>query len=121
MTGRAHGSTLTHAGRVSTRRPGDGWWTPFSPGPRRRRLEACPFSAVPLLRAPADAAPGAGGLQDGAWVFWAVLLLPTLALLVGVSVRRVGRDELVLSSGAGGWPGRGRPGSWRGCPASSAS
>ena len=29
-------------------------------------------------------------------VFWAVLLLPTLALLVAVSVRRVGPDELVL-------------------------
>ncbi len=52
--------------------------------------------SAPLLRTPADAAPGAGGLEDGAWVFWAVLLLPTLALLVGVSVRRAGRDELVL-------------------------
>ena len=50
----------------------------------------------PALRSPTDAALGAGGPEDGAWVFWAVLLLPSLALLVGVSVRRVGRDELVL-------------------------
>ena len=34
--------------------------------------------------------------MGGDWVFWAVLLLPSLALLAGVSVRRVGRDELVL-------------------------
>ena len=52
--------------------------------------------SAPALRIPADAALGAGGPQEGDWVFWAVLLLPTLALLVGVSVRRVGRDELVL-------------------------
>jgi len=42
------------------------------------------------------AAAEAGGFENGAWVFWAVLLLPSLALLVGISVRRVGRDELVL-------------------------
>ena len=36
------------------------------------------------------------GPEDATWVFWAVVLLPSLALLVGVSVRRVGRDELVL-------------------------
>lgn len=34
--------------------------------------------------------------MGGDWVFWAVLLLPSLALLTGASVRRVGRDELVL-------------------------
>lgn len=51
---------------------------------------------APALRSPADVALGAGGPQEGVWVFWAVLLLPSLALLVGVSVRRVGRDELVL-------------------------
>ncbi len=47
-------------------------------------------------------------------VFWAVLLLPTLALLVAMSVRRVGPDELVLvvrrgrvvRSGATGWLAR---------------
>ncbi len=44
---------------------------------------------MPLL--PSVAVPA-----EVAWVFWAVLLLPLLALLVGVSVRRVGRDELVL-------------------------
>ncbi len=44
---------------------------------------------MPLL--PSVAPPA-----EVAWVFWAVLLLPVLALLVGVSVRRVGRDELVL-------------------------
>ena len=52
--------------------------------------------SAPALRNPADAALGAGGPQEADWVFWAVLLLPSLALLVGVSVRRVGRDELVL-------------------------
>ncbi len=49
-----------------------------------------------------------------AWVFWAVLLLPSLTLLGGLSVRRVGRDELVLvvrdgrvvRSGATGWVAR---------------
>jgi hypothetical protein len=51
---------------------------------------------APALRTPTDAALGAGGPEDGTWVFWAVILLPSLALLVGVSVRRVGRDELVL-------------------------
>ncbi|MGA9749433.1 MAG: hypothetical protein WBQ50_18435 [Nocardioides sp.] len=47
-------------------------------------------------------------------VFWAVLVLPTLALLVAISVRRVSRDELVLvvrrgrvvRSGATGWLAR---------------
>jgi hypothetical protein len=37
-----------------------------------------------------------GGPEDGTWVVWAVLLLPSLALLVGVAVHRAGRDELVL-------------------------
>jgi hypothetical protein len=50
----------------------------------------------PALRTPTDAALGPGGPEDGTWVVWAVLLLPSLALLVGVSVRRAGRDELVL-------------------------
>ena len=34
--------------------------------------------------------------DGGAWVFWAVLLLPALALLVAASVRRVGHEQLVL-------------------------
>ena len=52
---------------------------------------------------------------EGSRVFWALLLLLLmLSLLVGVSVRRVGRDELVLvvrrgrvsRSGAAGWLAR---------------
>ena len=61
---------------------------------KNRGMPALP--SAPALRRWESAALGLGGAQDGAWVFWAVLLLPTLALLVGVSVRRVGRDELVL-------------------------
>lgn len=62
---------------------------------------------MPLL--PTDSSPA-----GSAWVFWAVLLLPTLALLVASSLRRVGSDELVLvvrrgrvvRSGVTGWLAR---------------
>ena len=52
--------------------------------------------------------------DGGAWAFWAVLLLPALALLLVSSVRRVGRTELlvvvrggrVVRSAATGWLAR---------------
>ena len=50
---------------------------------------------APALRIPTDAALGAGS-QEGDWVFWAVLLLPSLRPAGRVWVRGVGRDELVL-------------------------
>lgn len=34
--------------------------------------------------------------HEGEWVLWTVLLVPTFLLLLGASVRRVRRDEMVL-------------------------
>jgi hypothetical protein len=56
-----------------------------------------PQPPVPVaLRPPTDAALPGTGPEEGTWLVWAIILLPTAALLIGLSVRRVGRDELVL-------------------------